>query len=254
MPHYAHVRAASDEFWHRAGTAGTEKGFPRNLEEAVMLALPAAVTALPELQLTKIERWLRAHNVAYRFHCANRGVRGCLVAYRGQGIIFVDNTDPAGEIRLTIAHEAAHFLEDYLRPREEAIKRLGPDITAVLDSDRPPTMRERVHAALAGTHLAFYYNYMERDRNGEAALSDVWDAEDHADQLALELVAPADEVREHTSLSHQHYLERRSEIAGVLTTIFGLPTDMADLYGRALLQSLGKGPSFLEQLGLRSPL
>ncbi len=250
MSHYAHIQVAADEFWRRAGV---REGFPRHLEKAVMLALPAAVVPLPRLQLAGIERWLRKRNVAYSFPCANRWVRGCLVAYRGQGIIFVDSADPAAEVRLTIAHEAAHFLEDYLRPREEAIARLGPQIIDVLDGDRPPSVIERVNAALVGTRLVFYYRYMEREPNGEPALSAAWDAEDHADQLALELVAPADTVREHTNLNQTSYAERCKEIVGVLTSTFGLPTDMANMYGRALLQSLGKGPSFLEQLGLNAP-
>ena len=249
MPQHAQIQAAAESFWQRVGSI---EPFPRTLEQAIMLALPVTIIKLSMLHLATIEHWFRQRQVAYQFPCENRRVRGCLVAYCGQGLIFVDQTDPPGEVRLTLAHEAAHFLEDYLIPRLEAIKRLGPEIIEVLDGLRAPTVKERVHALLASVPLAVYHRYMERGAKGELTLSAVWDAEDRADRLALELVAPSDDVLQQTRLTQPRYQERRTEMVRVLTTTFGLPTDLADLYGRGLLQSSGKGPSFLEQLGLRT--
>jgi hypothetical protein len=69
-----------------------------------MLALPVSIIPLPRLQLASIENWLRRYQIPYRFPCANRRVRGCLVAYKGCGLIFVDETDTPDERRLTLAN------------------------------------------------------------------------------------------------------------------------------------------------------
>lgn len=247
MSRHAQIQATAEEFWQRVGQVVP---FPRDLELPIMKALPVTIVKLPSLHLTIIERWLRQRKVAYQFPCADRQVRGCLVAYRGQGIIFIDAADHPNEVRLTLAHEATHFLEDYARPRAQAIARLGPAIIPVLDGDRPPAVRERVHAILSSAPIALYYRYMERGKDNDIALSSVWDAEDRADRLALELIAPAELVLDPAALDKPSYQERRKAVVQTLTTTFGLPEDMADWYGRMLLQSAGRGPSFLEQLGL----
>ena len=46
---------------------------------------------------------------------------------------FCERTDIPAEQRLTIAHEVAHFLADYLLPRQQIMRRLGVEMAAVLD-------------------------------------------------------------------------------------------------------------------------
>jgi len=246
--HLTEIQAAADEFWRRAGRA---EPFPRTLQQPIMLALPVAIVLLPRLQVSSVERWLHERHAPFQFPCANRRLHGCLVAYGGHGVVFVDGSDLPGEIRLTLAHEAAHFLEDYLRPREEALSRLGLGFMDVLDSRRVPTVEERIHAVLSHVPLGVYHDLMERSPNGQVTSSAAWDAEDRADRLALELIAPAEAVLAQVDLNLSQYSQRRAETTRHLVETFGLPADMADWYGRMLLESIGKGPSWLEQLGLR---
>jgi len=249
MSRLSEVRAMAEAFWQRAGEVEL---FPRTMQAAIMRALPVAIVLLPRLHLSNVERWLRERRVPFRFPCADRRVHGCVVAYRGLGVIFADGTDGPGELRLTLAHEAAHFLVDYLQPREEALARLGPAFADVLDGRREPTTQERVHAVLNHVHVGVYHNLIERRADGQPTLSAIWDAEDRADRLALELIAPAQAVLAQVDLSLPHYSQRHAAVVRCLTATFGLPEDMADWYGRMLLRSVGKGPSWLEQLGLRA--
>ena len=248
MSDLGRVRAAADDFWRRAGI---QEDFPRRLLKPVLYALPVRVVYLPRLQLARVENWLRRRASNFQFPCADRRVRGCLVALRGEGIIFVDSEDQADEQRVTLAHEAAHFLEDYLKPREAALCRLGEDIRPVLDGDRPPTLHEQFHAILAHVPLASHYNLIERGAQGELTLSEVWQAENRADQLALELLAPADMVQAQVKLDLPFYAQRRQALGQALAD-YGLPPDMARLYAIRLLHMLGHGPSIVERL--RRPL
>lgn len=177
-------------------------------------------------------------------------MRGCLVAFRGDGFIFVDGSDPEDEQRFTLAHELAHFLTDYRLAREKAIKKFGPDITEVFDGLRQPTVTERVHALLAGTHIGVYTNLMERNEASGDFNSSVWQIEDRADRIALALLAPPEEVLTMAAAASQ-FAERHSAITALLRRHFGLPESIAAAYGRSLLVSIGRGPSWVETLRLK---
>ena len=100
---------AVDLFWK---LCGEKEPFPRNLERPLALALPVALIKLPQLKLKDIENWIKKHGLTFTFECDYRFVRGCLIAHAGQGILFIDGTDPIDEQRFTLAHEIAHFLID----------------------------------------------------------------------------------------------------------------------------------------------
>ncbi len=134
-----------NNFWRRCGE--TEE-FPRRLERSISLAAPVCLVKLPRLKLAAVESWLARRGVSFQFNCGNRAVRGCLVAFGGDGFIFVDGSDPEDEQRFTLAHELAHFLTDYWLAREKALKKFGPAITEVFDGLRQPTVTERVHYIL----------------------------------------------------------------------------------------------------------
>ena len=141
-----HLVTVAEEFWH---TAGTLPDWPRDLEHAIALTLPLATINLPQLGLRKIQQWLLRRGVPFEFPCQDRKVRGCLVAYRGAGAVFIDGSDPQDERRFTLAHEVSHFLLDYHLPRHRAWQRLGSNILDVLDGLRPPTIEERVDGLLS---------------------------------------------------------------------------------------------------------
>lgn len=239
------IREAVDLFWQLCGES---EPFPRNLERSLALALPVVIVKLPRLRLTHVEQWLRQRRCAFRFEDESRPLRGCIVAHGGNGLLFIDGTDPIDEQRMTIAHEIGHFLADYWLPRTKAVNRLGTEILEVLDGLRLPTVTERVHAVLTGIHVGPYTSFLERGEMLEAAQT--WKVEARSDQIALSLLAPADAVYPLLNLSMSHFNERLAAVTNVLTTHFGLPAGVAKMYGRQLLAAVGKGPSWLESIHL----
>jgi hypothetical protein len=231
------VEAEAQAFWRLVGELPP---FPRNLDAILPLALPLAVVLLPALGLDRIEEWLARRGSTYYFPCEDRRLRGCLIAYAGHGILFVDGADHADERRFTLAHEAAHFLIDYLRPREAAIARLGAGIVAVLDGHRPPTRAERIDAVLAGCTIGVHIHLLGRD--GDHATTNAV-AEERADQLACELLAPeAEVVRRLGTMCDESALE------SALRDGFGLPAPKAAAYAGRLFRGWRPAPSFVEWL------
>lgn len=237
-----------NDFWRRCGEM---EEFPRRLERSISLATPVCLVKLPRLKLAAVESWLQRRGVSFQFNCRNRAVRGCLVAFGGDGFIFVDGSDPEDEQRFTLAHELAHFLTDYWLAREKAIKKFGSAITEVFDGLRQPTVTERVHALLAGTHIGVYTNLMERDEASGDFNSSMWRIEDRADRIALVLLAPPEEVLAMAGVAASQFAERHSTITALLRRHFGLPDSIAAAYSRSLLAAIGRGPSWVETLRLK---
>jgi hypothetical protein len=236
---------AVERFWQQCGET---EPFPRNLERPISLALPLTLVKLPHLKLQSIENWLERRGAAFRFNCRSRAVRGCLIAYGGQGLVFLDGADPDDERRFTIAHEVGHFVMDYLLVRERAIVKFGEKIVEVFDGLRLPSLTERVHALLAGTALGVYTELMEREADNGLSHSEVWDIEDRADRVALALLAPPEVVLAQTDTSAMSFEQRRTAMFNVLQESFGLPASIASLYAHALLEEIGRGQSWAENL------
>jgi len=151
--------------------------------------------------------------------------------------MFVCGGDGLNEQRLTVAHETAHFLKHYLIPRERVVRAMGEAITAVLDGDRKATMEERVAGVLSGVRVGAHVHLLPRHEVEEGRVAK---AEDDADDLGLELVAPREAVLAHLRTRHVEGLaptEQRLSLAcrfGVPEHVFeALVTD----FGRASLTS-----------------
>ncbi len=183
-------RRAVDLFWEHCGII---EPFPRNLATSTEIALPVKVVQLTPLQLHRIENWLGRRGSQFRFNCRSRAVQGCLVAYGGKGLVFLDSSDNDMQRRFTLAHEIGHFLIDYWLPRQDAIGRFGAEIVPVLDGHRVPTHTERLQALFNKISIGVHTNFMERSPDQMA--DTVWKAEDNADRVALELLAPT-QIRE----------------------------------------------------------
>jgi hypothetical protein len=235
-------------FWQQCGEI---EPFPRSLERSISLALPVTLVKLPHLKLHGIESWFERRGTSFRFNCRSRAVRGCLVAYGGQGLIFVDGADPDDERRFTIAHEVAHFIVDYLLVRETALLKFGQKIIEVLDGLRLPSVTERIHALLAETSLGVYTDLMDREEVGASTSAEIWDIEDRADRVALALLAPPEEVLSEVDSSATSFGKREEAMVSTLSERFGLPNSIAVTYARALLESLERGPSWIETLRLK---
>jgi hypothetical protein len=237
---------AIDCFWQRAG--GEPRKFPRNIETALLVALPVAIIYLPKLGVTAVEGWLARRNSNYRFACADRPLRGCLVAFAGKALIFVDGTDAENERRFTVAHEAAHLLYDYLRPRKQAIASFGANIIGFLDGERLPTATERLHALLRSVPIGVHVSLLDRAA-GEPEVADmIGRSENRADRIALALVAPPAAVIAASDISARPFARRAKSMTEQLVYKFGLPSAIAKAYSCSLLTAIGKGPSWAESL------
>ena len=239
------VSELAEWFW---AAAGQPPPFPRDLRQAVLLALPLGIVDLPRLRVAAIDVWLARRAAACRMGVADRPLRACLVAHGGAGLVFLDGADPPDEHRFSLAHETAHFLVDYWQPRQRAAARLGPAALEVLDGLRPPTRVERVDAALAGVPLNVHVHLMDRTPDGHAASTRENAAERRADLLALELLAPRDAVE--AALAPLPPATRRADAARLLAGTFGLPSPVAAAYAASFAQPEPSASPFLRRLGL----
>jgi hypothetical protein len=231
-------------FWQRCGE---EEPFPRALERSIALGLPIAVVKLPRLTISSIEFWLRDRGVRYSFSYVDRGLRGCLLAWRGRGIIFLDGTDPTDQVRFTVAHEVAHFL-DYLDSLDAAARHCGERIGEVIEGARPPSVAERLSATLAGVDLGVYMKLMERDYLTGDLAGDSIRLENRADAIAVALLAPPAEVLGHLDRTLTGFAQRLANCEGVLERAFGLPSTIARRYARKLIRRNGRGDSMAQSL------
>lgn len=248
--HEAHE--AAERFWHRAQA---KEPYPRALERTVLRVLPVVVVKLPGLGVRMIRRWLCERGVRVGAIAPDRGLRGGLFARGGVGVVFLDGMDTANETRFSFAHEVAHFLLDYLWPRDAVLHALGECVRDVLDGHRLPSPEERLSAVLRRVNLGVFTHLMDRDRLGRIARAGVLDAEDRADRLALELLAPrvaivADCERHGIAMGDP---ASAGELRELLTSKYGLPQQCAQRYAQHLVgRSRGRG-SFREWLGVQEP-
>jgi hypothetical protein len=220
------VAELAHAFWTEAG--GLE-AFPRSLRGSIARGLPVAVVYLPQLRLMGVRDWLVRNSVVCPCDQADRQLRACLVARSGHGFIFIDGTDPEEEQRFSLAHELAHFLRDYWQPRRLARQRLGEVVLEVFDGKRGPTAQERLQALVAQVPIGFHVHLLSR-QGEEPADSTVAKAEEEADQLAYELLAPAAAVRVRAA----HAGMDQPALVEVLQKDFGLPPAPAKAYAGLL--------------------
>lgn len=230
VPLWAAELAAT--FWVKAGEP---EPFPRDLRRPIARAVLLSVAFLPKLTVRAALERLRECGLVCEFPGVDRPLRACLVARNGHGVALIDGADSDAEQRFSIAHELAHFLRDYWYLRQQIRKRLGESALEVLDGRRPATPRERMHALLRNVPLGFHVHLLERDDNGNPASWSIAQAEEDADRLAYELLAPA-----------KHVLERmpaaRCELVDRLQSFYGLPAPQSVRYAGLLLPSAHTDP------------
>jgi hypothetical protein len=234
------VGELASEFW---AEAGEEEPFPRQLRRPILRALPLDVIELPGLCVAAVLDWLRQRNVVLALGEPDRPLRGCLVAGKGHGFAFFDRGDSPDEQRFSLAHELAHFLRDYLQPRRRAEARLGPQVRAVFDGERPAHPEERLHALFGAVKVGFHTHLMARDPDGNpddsAAAS-----EGEADRLAYELLAPAATVLARVGRAR----DRQRAAIRLLREVFGLPEAQARCYADLLFPPAPPADPLLRRL------
>jgi hypothetical protein len=230
------------DFW--AGT-GLADAYPRPIEQAIALKLPVTVVKLPVVTVRAVGRWLRRHQRTPAFPSYQRDLMGCLYADGGHGFIFVCGADEAEEQRLTLGHDTAHFLVDYWWPRLRVIEVLGSSVIDVLDGQRTASAAERVSAMLAHVRVGPHWHLLPRPGTDADADARVSCAEDRADDLGLELVAPRKRVLQ---VLHAMPARQRTNLqvaCSALGMVFGLPAYVFEAGVAA--QQCQVVPSFLDE-------
>ena len=226
------LRVLVNEFWKKVAAT---QSFPRDLERVLPFGYRLTVERVPDLKVSHVEAWLHARGHLQSFGCRDRQISACLAAWGEAGAIFLCSEDGPDEQRFSIAHETGHFLTDFLAPRRRAVERLGPEIMAVLDGERPPTVDERLGAVLEGVPLGLYRNLMPRSNAGDIESGYVLRAEERADWVGLELLAPWDDV--YTTLKRREALSGgRDGASAIIREAYGLPARIAAQYAARLVR------------------
>ncbi len=239
-------QSTAERFWR---LTGGPTAFPRDIASAAAWALPVHFVELPGLTVAGVGVWLRARGVPVP-DLPDRPLRACLVARAGGGVILIDADDPADERRYSAAHEIGHFLRDHLGVRERTGQALGNAALDVLDGLRPATTEERLNALFAETRLSPLTHLLGRVETGDCRSFAADAAEQAADRLALELLAPrAEAERRLTSIPGRVRGDTLDEATTVLAHDFGLPIPVARSYARRLLARRDAARPLRERLG-----
>ena len=243
------LQTAADDFWQAAGEV---EPFPRNLETPVLWALPLYIVKVPRLSLSELRKHLVDYGIGFKIGGSNRHLYGCLVAFAGKGVVMLDGSEPADELRLSLAHEVGHFIIDYAKPRDRAFRRLGPAIVNVLDGLRPLTPEERVDAVLSNVRIGIHTHLMDRTASGAIGCGRISGSEFRADRLAFELLAPEEAVVSAVSSLgvESSATDHLLHIENVLIDVFGLPDMAARQYAHFLSGVGDHRPSIKAWLGI----
>lgn len=236
------------EFWNSAG--GNYK-VPCDIEQAVSLSLPLVIVLLPELSIRKIESWFQRKKKKFTIDIDERALHGFLICNQGEGFVFINGTDSEEERRFTIAHEVSHFIIEYLRPRQKAVKTLGEKILEVLDGFREATIEEQIDGYLYSVSVKPFTHLLEKTDSKGFENHDNWLAENNADRLALELLAPFKQVCSETvtyckKCSFESY---RQAAYDILKTKYIFLPSIANEYAIQVAYQLTGGVSLVERLG-----
>ena len=190
MPPRFDPRPLAGRIWREIGYTPPH---PRDLIRPMMETFDVAVILVPSLSVRLVNKWLTERGRQPLRNYRDRGLRACLLARRGSGLMFLDGAMDYDERRFAAAHELAHFSAHYLEPRRRAVARYGEKILPVLDGERPPTVDERVSQVIQQVPLGPFDDFLVRNNSGRPSAA-VVDMENEADLIAMELLAPCEEV------------------------------------------------------------
>jgi len=244
------IETTAQAFWLQAGV---QEDFPRDMQQAISLAKDAVIIHIPALRIENIRAWLHDRNFDFHVPPFDKFLHGFLLTHRGSGFIFVNGSDSEAERRFTLAHEIAHFICDYETPRQQAVEQFGPVILEVLDGLRPPTVEERLHGLVFNHGLVSFSHLLDSDSMSGISRLNIWQAENRADQLALELLAPARHIRVQISKLRlpKRFAAHKSALPNILTDYYGLPESIVEGYSNHLARKFTGGPTLAEEWGFR---
>lgn len=206
---------AARHFWAKAGGWTLAPDLLGAVERA---GLVVRVDEVPNLSTDVVCARLTLQGWAMPPRTLDRPLRGCVGASDVGGWIFLEALDPEDERRFSLAHELAHFLRHHLERRRYAGGVAG-----------------RLRGILRGVRPLDYLHLMERGPG--FVPPDVRDAEEEADWLAVELLAPEEELSARLSPD-----AGRREIESVLRQTFGLPMSAASAHAARLVPEVAECP------------
>lgn len=244
----SHITKLADDFW-KAG--GGRTSLPYDIVGAVSVALPIDIVSLSNLSVRNIENWLAQRKIPINIGLEDRFLHGFILVSRGNGFIFVNGTDSEEERRYTVAHEVSHFLLDYRLPREDAVKKLGLGILEVIDGRREATILERIDGALYAVLTKLYTHLLEKVGDGSYQSWDVQQAENDADTLAIELLAPRSEIIKnfYPTKVRLSFNSVKDQCFRDLRYKYLIPKSVAETYSTRIAYSVTGGPSLLDHFG-----
>ncbi len=243
-----HIVSTAKNFWIERGE---KQSPPFDISQAVSLVLPVDIVTLSNLSLKRVQLWLADRKMSFEFDEEDRSLHGFILTHKGLGLIFINGTDDIAERRYTTAHEASHFILDYFQPRQQAIKKLGKSIQEVLDGVREPTDDERIDGLLSSVSIKPYSHLMEKSGDGSFYNATIFNAENDADALAAELLAPHSQViREVKSKdSNLSFDKFKAKCQSLLVAKYLLPNSVSENYSTKLSYIATGGPSLLKKFG-----
>ena len=218
------VAELAARFW---AAAGEPLPFPRDLRPALCWLPALHVIEVPNLTLAAAAEHFTRYGIPYPVPVGDRRLAGCFGGHCGIGVILLDATLELAELLFTLAHEVAHYLRDYDAPRRKVEASLGVGTLEVLDGLRPATVNERLAGVLCGVTVGTPAHFLDRDRWGRTLTPESREAEEAADRLAYELLAPFDVVRAGEATS-------RETLTARLVSDFAFPPTEAAKYAAIL--------------------
>lgn len=244
-----YIENIAKEFWAKIGRSRSQP--PYDIAGAVSLLLPLDIISLSELTLLGIDKWLNDRGIKIPVTVSDRHLHGFVLIRNGSGFMFINGTDSEEERKYTIAHETSHFILDYKIPRDRVIEKLGKEVGAVLDGVRAPTVNEQVNSLIKEISLDAFTHLFEKEGDGSFESFKVFNAENNADLLALELLAPHSEVIKTTQngrgkISFDVFDQQCFDL---LVSSYKLPHSIARQYSKRLAYLTTGGPSIMSKLG-----
>jgi len=235
----AWIERLAESFW---GSVGGPPIRPRDLAPLITRTTDVVLVQIRDLCLSAARSWFDRRGVTVPVAGNDRPVKGLVVAFGGRGVIFVEMELPTDERRVILAHEFAHYLVEYLQPRNRLTRRLGDELCQHLDGQKPLEAPHEWAALLAGVPLRMHTHFLAREN------SDDWlpQVERTANELALELLAPHKLVLADLRGTPPN----RDEICEWLIAKYGLPLAWASGYAVTIADSHSRRRPFSERLGL----
>lgn len=208
------LKKISNRFWT---DSGLKSDYPRKIEEAVLRNFPISIVKIETLAYEPLKCWFEERELFNVLPTFSGNLLGAIFAFKGNALLFVEATLPSQELRYTIAHEVGHFLFDYHFKRKRVQETVGVNAEEILDGTRVASLGERVDAILLGVDLKPYYHLLAEQKCISISRGQIESAEDNADFLADELIAPEDVVNEmYKERGFESISDAAREIANVL--------------------------------------